>query len=865
MLRAFADLSPDPHVDVSASLAPTARFAWLGIRDSLFACGADVLDVGASDAARHLAQLDAMWPEGHTIREGWAFLVGQLERDGKTLPVCHALLSRPVRVRIGLAPLAARSFGGRPRGPGPRAVITADGDAEISPLVADPELRATLESKAAFGGGAFAVDAFSLDLLRRMPHLNSWLRDTAKATGLPFGGVYAHAAITDEVRQHHGMMIVVGGAIYAQDDPLRPTLRAALELWSDVDGLDATAFGTLYDDGGSEVAAKGDVDAEMVAAIGLSASQRDVLRAARTRPVTVVSGAPGNGKTRTVAAIATDLVSSGHSVLIATRSRFAARAVSDILDEEPGPAALRFGDLVERSVLFQSLEQHLVEGSSHSLDDRIATVRHRAAELHSSVTAALGLEATAEGGSSTVDLAALAATVPAVFEPDADLDRITALVDAADEPVTGPMGGWRRRRRGRELARVVGASCETATVARAVALARRRRASITLDAFGGTRIGDVWHDLEQADHELREVWGNWLEEQHALRRRSRNAVAELLAALRSGRGRRRLLLAAVDGDAITDAVPLWTGTLGDVEDVLPLRAGMFDVVILDEAAHIDQIQAAPALLRGRHAVVVGDPNQLRHVSFLSNEDIDEAFASHGVPDGARLDVRGSTVFDRAAACAPVIELREHFRSVPQLIDFAIDEFYRGRVDVMTRHPRNDGQSRIDVAAPDEPGLDAEVATVLRLVDELDRDGVDSIGVVSPFREHADRLEARLLERYDDDAIRRLGLRVGTVHAFQGSERDVVILALGLGDDDPPGRLRFVEDPHLFDVMVTRAASACSSSPRSVSGATACWRASSRPLVGTRRRPRTVAPTTRGRIGWRRSSVVPVGSCTRATG
>ena len=644
-----------------------------------------------------------MRPEGHTVREGWAFLVGQLERDGKTLPVCHVLLSWPVRVRIGLAPLASRSLGGRPRGPGPRAVITADGDAEISPLVADPELRATLESKAAFGGGAFAVDDFSLELLRRMPHLNSWLRDTAKATGLPFGGVYADAAMTDEVRQHHGLMIVVGGAIYAEDDPLRPTLRAVLELWSDVDGLEATAFGTLYDQPTSEVPSfKDDVDTEMVAAIGLSASQRDVLRAARTRPVTVVSGAPGNGKTRTVAAIATDLVSSGRSVLIATRSRFAARAVSDILDEDPGPAALRFGDLVERSVLFQSLEQHLVEGSSHSLDERIGAVRHRAAELHASVTAALGLEATAEGGSSTVDLAALAATVPAVFEPDADLDRITALVEAADEPVTGPMGGWRRRRRGRELARVVGASCETATVARAVALARRRRASITLDAFGGTRIGDVWRDLEQADHELREVWGNWLEEQHALRRRSRNAVAELLAALRSGRGRRRLLLAAVDGDAITDAVPLWTGTLGDIEDVLPLRAGMFDVVILDEAAHIDQIQAAPALLRARHAVIVGDPNQLRHVSFLSNEDIDEAFANHGLPDGAALDVRGSTVFDRAAACAPVIELREHFRSVPQLIDFAIDEFYRGRVDVMTRHPRTTGSRGSTWCAPTSP-------------------------------------------------------------------------------------------------------------------------------------------------------------------
>jgi len=48
------------------------------------------------------------------------------------------------------------------------------------------------------------------------------------------------------------------------------------------------------------------------------------------------------------------------------------------------------------------------------------------------------------------------------------------------------------------------------------------------------------------------------------------------------------------------------------------------------------------------------------------------------------------------------------------------------------------------------------------------------------------------------------MRVGTVHAFQGAEADHVVLVLGVGPSDPPGRRRFVEDPHLFNVMVTRA-------------------------------------------------------------
>jgi hypothetical protein len=62
----------------------------------------------------------------------------------------------------------------------------------------------------------------------------------------------------------------------------------------------------------------------------------------------------------------------------------------------------------------------------------------------------------------------------------------------------------------------------------------------------------------------------------------------------------------------------------------------------------------------------------------------------------------------------------------------------------------------------------------------------------------------LLERFDVDAIDQLGLRVGTVHAFQGAERDVVVLSLGLTAADADQRRRFVEDPHLCNVMVTRA-------------------------------------------------------------
>src|SRR5690606_6099604 len=48
------------------------------------------------------------------------------------------------------------------------------------------------------------------------------------------------------------------------------------------------------------------------------------------------------------------------------------------------------------------------------------------------------------------------------------------------------------------------------------------------------------------------------------------------------------------------------------------------------------------------------------------------------------------------------------------------------------------------------------------------------------------------------------IRAGTVHAFQGSEAATVIASLGVADGDAAGRKRFIANPNLFNVMITRA-------------------------------------------------------------
>ncbi|MET8838365.1 AAA domain-containing protein, partial [Micromonospora sp. NPDC004540] len=412
-------------------------------------------------------------------------------------------------------------------------------------------------------------------------------------------------------------------------------------------------------------------------------------------------------------------------------------------------------------------------------------------------------------------LPALSRDAPGVFDPDTDLAAVRSALADATRAGDGWWRRWRRARAGQRLRRLAGGDVPVERVRAAVEAAGAVRAAARLAATGGTDLAAAWRSLAEADAALADAVGTAMRHRAASARRwtgaARRATSGLGAALRAGRNRRRELLAGLDAEALVRALPLWVGTVTDVEDLLPPVAGMFDLVVLDEAAHIDQLRAAPVLARARRALVAGDPRQLRFVSFVADVDVAATLHRHGLDRfGDRLDVRRSSAFDVAAGAAPVTWLGEHHRSVPHLIQFSARRFYGDRLELVTRHPRNERADVIDVLTVAGSTVvdgvnEAEVTAALDLVRRLAEDApAGGIAVVSPFRAQADALEAALLAAFDVDEIERLGLRSGTVHAFQGSEADVVIASLGLVDDDPPSRHRFVAEPNLFNVLVTRA-------------------------------------------------------------
>lgn len=284
-------------------------------------------------------------------------------------------------------------------------------------------------------------------------------------------------------------------------------------------------------------------------------------------------------------------------------------------------------------------------------------------------------------------------------------------------------------------------------------------------------------------------------------------------------------------ERLSEYLPIWIVTNLSVRNALPLRPGLFDLAVVDEASQCDVASAVPLLYRARRSVVIGDQKQLRHITQIM-EDVERGLAQESGAEGLlpawsyverSLYDRGEGVLSSHGA-RPTF-LRRHYRSHPDVIGFSNDRFYQGRLE-----PMRDGES---FAVPErwkgvrwwnvegEVPTDIqsaynkqEVRAVLRLLKTwkeqgvLGREGL-SVGVVTPFSAQEEMIQnvARGRSWWQDlDGDRgNAPVTVGTIHKYQGDERDLMIFSPVVA----PGMREYTEKwvagtEQLLNVGITRA-------------------------------------------------------------
>lgn len=280
-------------------------------------------------------------------------------------------------------------------------------------------------------------------------------------------------------------------------------------------------------------------------------------------------------------------------------------------------------------------------------------------------------------------------------------------------------------------------------------------------------------------------------------------------------------------DSITRVLPVWCVTNLSARGSLPFEGGIFDLLIIDEASQCDIPSAIPLFYRAKRIMIIGDPQQLRHISTIERHREQQIQAKHALISAADqpFSYGNNSLFDLSATrCeqSKLIMLREHFRSHEDIVTFSNHKWYRGTLKICTDY------RRFVCPAQNKPGIkwtqtegviqkptssgafnrEEAQAVVSELVDLLvNRKFRGSIGVVTPFRAQANLITELANSQLDISYIERSTLIIDTAHGFQGDERDVIIFSPCVGSSMPRGAQYFIASTgNLFNVAITRARS-----------------------------------------------------------
>ncbi len=277
-------------------------------------------------------------------------------------------------------------------------------------------------------------------------------------------------------------------------------------------------------------------------------------------------------------------------------------------------------------------------------------------------------------------------------------------------------------------------------------------------------------------------------------------------------------------NVILHALPAWIVNASNVHKSLPLQKELFDVVIIDEATQCDIASSLPLLQRARKAIIVGDPKQLRHISFLSKTQQQQFLEKNELASfsNTKINYRKNSLLDLVSESIPsqdqVHFLDEHYRSMPDIIGFSNQNFYQNRLKIMTATPVTLKEKNVVVhqiagqrnpKGYNEQEADKIITMVNNIIEKekkLSKNLCQSIGILSPFRPQVNHIKSKIRKLVDLKHFKRHQILIGTPFQFQGEEKDVMMISFVVDDQAHPSTYLYLNRPDVFNVSITRARS-----------------------------------------------------------
>ena len=275
-------------------------------------------------------------------------------------------------------------------------------------------------------------------------------------------------------------------------------------------------------------------------------------------------------------------------------------------------------------------------------------------------------------------------------------------------------------------------------------------------------------------------------------------------------------------DACRDAIPIWIMPRYLVAEMVDPSPGRYDLVIVDEASQLG-IESLFLFYIAKKMVVVGDDQQISPYGVGISDAAIAGLQHHyleGIPHHHALSAQSSLYANAKIRFSQNIVLREHFRCMPEIIQFSNDLCYASNgtpLDPLRAYPANRLQPLVvhHVAdgyrvgstqnAQNPPEADAIVAQIAACIEDPRYAGA-TMGVVSLQGEaQAKLIERKLLEALEPEVIEERRLICGDAYAFQGDERKVMFLSMVAAPGETRiGALTTESARQRFNVAVSRA-------------------------------------------------------------
>lgn len=268
------------------------------------------------------------------------------------------------------------------------------------------------------------------------------------------------------------------------------------------------------------------------------------------------------------------------------------------------------------------------------------------------------------------------------------------------------------------------------------------------------------------------------------------------------------------------AIPVWIMPVDKVIENIEFTEELFDVIIIDESSQSD-LFALSTLLRAKRAIIVGDENQISPEIIGTNMgDVYNLIDRYleGIPQANRFELKTSLYEIANQVFESKVVLKEHFRSVPEIVQFSNNLMYDGKMIPLRQPMSNEILNPPVCSVFMENGVreqnthkainkEEAIAIVNHIKDCCSNPVYNNktMGVISlQGIEQAQFIEELLRKEIGEEEMISRRLICGDAYSFQGDERDVVFLSMVISTNIRIGALTKISDYQRFNVAASRA-------------------------------------------------------------